>query len=497
MADNGASPSPAELLRAALEKIVFFEWRLSELSAELAAAHQRCAAAQAAAGRAEEAAAAADHRARAARTQTAELEADRARLAALLSRPSRGEADAAALEAERERSAQLEVSLSAARRDLSRAAEERERWLAEMVDQTRTGGEGPAALAQFISELRGEIIALRAHKAETERLLSQAGIVPPPLEEPAPRVPARREPGPVEEARKLWAEGRLGPDAPLAAPAPHAALPPVAAALGRTASPQGIAAQALFEQSVRHLTARDPSRREQAARHLLAAPLPAAAPALATALGIERTPKARAQMAKALIACGGDGAAEVVAALQAPVEPPLVRMAAAEALSSVASRAGRALEAAARDPAAAVRRRAAALAAACGFDEIVARLASDEDESVRAAARAATADSELPQAKQSRPRELPAAGAEPARLRKVPADAERTRLREVPAADEKDAAGEALHAVQSAIFGLTDVELAERIGLGESEATRLASALVAQGRLARRGKRLVFAQGGA
>ena len=56
MAENGGTPSPAELLRAALEKIVFFEWRLSELSAELAAAHERCAAAQAAVGRAEDAA---------------------------------------------------------------------------------------------------------------------------------------------------------------------------------------------------------------------------------------------------------------------------------------------------------------------------------------------------------------------------------------------------------------------------------------------------------
>jgi len=35
-------PEPAELLRAALEKVVFFEWRVSELSAELAAAQTRC-----------------------------------------------------------------------------------------------------------------------------------------------------------------------------------------------------------------------------------------------------------------------------------------------------------------------------------------------------------------------------------------------------------------------------------------------------------------------
>ncbi|HEY2028794.1 MAG TPA: hypothetical protein VGH20_06260 [Myxococcales bacterium] len=520
MADDGATPSPAELLRAALEKIVFFEWRLSELSAELAAAHQRCAAAQAAVGRAEEATAAAEQKARAARAQTAELEADRARLAALLSRPSRGEVDSAALEAERERSAQLQASLTAARRDLSRAAEERERWLAEMVDQTRTGGEGPAALAQFISELRGEIIALRAHKVESERLLSQAGIAPPPLEEPAPRLPARREAAPVEEARKLWAEGRLGPDAPAHADAALTARRPEAIGPGAAA---GVAARALFEQSVRHLTARDPSRREQAARHLLAAALPAAAPALATALGVERAPRARAQMAKALIACGGEGAAEVVAALQSPAEPALVRMAAAEALSGVSSRATRAVAAAAQDPAAAVRRRAAALAAAGGFEDILALLASDEDASVRAAAKAATTEAAAaatetaPAARATpAPDAAPAPGAAPTaraapaavtrarpassgRVPTAPAAVENVpaRLREVRAAQEKDAAGEALHAVQAAIFGLTDTELAERIGLGESEATQLATALVAQGRLARRGKRLVFAQGGA
>jgi len=41
------APGAAEFLRAALEKIVFFEWRLAELTAELAAAQSRCAAAEA------------------------------------------------------------------------------------------------------------------------------------------------------------------------------------------------------------------------------------------------------------------------------------------------------------------------------------------------------------------------------------------------------------------------------------------------------------------
>jgi len=102
----------------------------------------------------------------------------------------------------------------------------------------------------------------------------------------------------------------------------------------------------------------------------------------------------------------------------------------------------------------------AALAAAEGFTDLLARLENDEDASVRAATSAA--QSEAP-----------------------------------PPAPEKDPAHDALHAVQAAIFGLTDAELAEHIGVPESQAFALAAQLVAQGRLTRRGKRLVSAQGGA
>jgi hypothetical protein len=467
LVENAASPTPADLLRAALEKIVFFEWRLSELAAELSAAQTRSAASEAARARAEEAAAAAEQRARSARMQTAELESERGRMAALLARPSHGTSDVAALEAERARAAGLQASLDEANRELARAADERERWLSEMVAQARSSGEAPAALAQFISELRNEIIALRAYKSEADRALTAAGQTPPVLEEHAPAPPPVREPDAVAEARKLWAEGRLGTDAvledvrlpgppPQAAQTTHFARPSAPPAAPRI----GAAARALADQCLRNLSARDPSRREQAARHLVALPLPAAAPALANALGIERDSKARAQIAKALLACGGEGAAEIVIGLQGANEPPLVRMAAAEALSAVPSRAREALQVAAADPAPAVRRRAAALAAAEGFTDLLARLENDEDSSVRAATGAA--QSEGP-----------------------------------PPAPAKDPADDALHAVQAAIFGLTDAELAEHMGVGEGEALQLAARLVAQGRLTRRGKRLVSAQGGA
>src|SRR5437870_3870938 len=80
-------------------------------------------------GRAEEEARAAEQRARAARMQVADLEAERARLATLLSRPTRGGPDTQALEAERQRSAQLQADLDEARRGLAAGRAERERWL--------------------------------------------------------------------------------------------------------------------------------------------------------------------------------------------------------------------------------------------------------------------------------------------------------------------------------------------------------------------------------
>ncbi len=385
MADAGRDatkekPEAAELLRTALEKIVFFEWRLSELAAELSAAQARCANAERARAAAEDELRGAADRARAARMQCAELEADRSRLAALLANPAHGRAaqDTAALEGERQRAAGLQDRLDAARAELSRARAERERWLSEMMEQARTGEEAPAALAQFISELRAEIIALRDHQKRCEALLVDAGIAVPALElSPPPPLP-RREPEPVREARRMLAEGRLSP------PPADVALP--------AAAKVGAAAHALAGQCLRTLSSSDAQRREQAARHLAASPFAAAAPALATALGAESDARVRAQLARALAACGGDGAAEMVVALQSASEPPLVRMAALDALCALPARARAAVEAAALDATPAVRRRAAALAASEGLGDLLARLSLDADASVRAAAAAAQPD---------------------------------------------------------------------------------------------------------
>src|SRR6266851_1939531 len=113
-------------------------------------------------------------------------------------------------------------------------------------------------------------------------------------------------------------------------------------------------------------------------------PVPAAAPALASALGAETDPRARAQMAVALVACGGPAAADVVAGLQSDPEP-LVRLSALDALCSLADRAADALRVAARDDSPAVRRRAAAIASSLGLEEIRAGFAMDAEGSVRAA----------------------------------------------------------------------------------------------------------------
>ena len=115
------------------------------------------------------------------------------------------------------------------------------------------------------------------------------------------------------------------------------------------------------------------------------------------------------------------------------------------------------LEIAAQDSAAAVRRRAAALAAAEGFDDLVSRFSSDADKSVRRTLDAARRESPAP----------------------------------------PDPADEVLQAVQAALFGLTESELAEHIVVPEPQAIELASKLLAEGRLGRRGKRLVLAAGGA
>jgi hypothetical protein len=516
----GTAPGAAELLRATLEKVVFFEWRVRELTAELTTAEARANTAELERIKAGEAERAAAGQAQAMRRQAAELESERARLAALLARPfGAPAADAAALEAERARTAQLSTELEEARRAIARHKDERARWLNEMIAQARSGDEAPAALAQFISELRGEVIALRERQRQADALLEQAGISPPPPAggeaarvkvgnaaggAPPGRSAARdeRDPDPVQAARALWDEGRLGGlnaalDQAAAASAALAGRPPQGApgtTDGAQAAHSGGAARALAEQCLRGLVASDPARREQAARHLAALPLSPAAPALAAALARETEPHAKAAIARALVACGADAAAQMVERLLGPEEPALVRLSALEALAEAGGDRGvAALEAAARDPSPALRRRVASLALERGGHEVLlSRLAADADRSVRAAARAAATDATASAAEA-------AAVDDPA-----PREPQRAFLRSQRAVSAQPAGGlsappvavdvgrDAVHAVRAAMFGLTEAELASAVGLAGAEAADLAERLVREGWLARRGRRLVI-----
>ena len=270
------APSPADMLKAALEKIVFFEWRLKEMSAELAAA------------------------------QT------------------------------------------------------------ELADARKNDGD----LAQFISELRNEVIALRDHQKKCETLLAQNGIAPPAFEHAGPK----HEADPIEQARQLWNEGRLASPVKTT----HFAAPAAPA-------PGSVAQRALADQCLRSLESGDSARREQAARHLVELPMPSAVPVLMSALQGENDHKARAQIARALIACGADDAAEMVAILQSD-DHALVRLAALEALCTLPKRARAAIERAATDTTPAIRRRAAALSVTEGLEEL---FDGEKDESVRAVIEAA------------------------------------------------------------------------------------------------------------
>ncbi|MFL5446188.1 MAG: HEAT repeat domain-containing protein, partial [Myxococcales bacterium] len=359
---------------------------------------------------------------------------------------------------DRERIAELEAQLLEARAEIVRQREERDRWLSDMVAQARAGGDGPSALAEFIAELRGEVISLREQVREEE-----ASPDEPTAAIETPREPAAAQPSPVRNppAASILAPGAV---------APAAAYPPIQpGGISSVWTSGGSAARALSEQSLRQLGSSDPNRRAQAARNLASVPAPAATPELAAALSRETDARVRGALALALVACGGEAAADLVVQLQGPPEPALVRLAALDALCAAGpERARLALEVAARDESPAVRRRAAMLAmTAEGAGDVGAALLRDADFSVRAAAR--------PRTPQATPAPL---ATEP------PAAAQ-------PADDGTRLASEAVAAVRAAIFGLSEEELARHLEMPPPDAAELAARLVGEGLVARRGRRLV------
>lgn len=331
---------PEGLLRSALEKIVFFECRVSQLESELVAA-------QDAAGRARGDAAKAERR-------TLQLEQ-----AIATEKGARAEAERRADELH-DRVRLLEA--------------ERERLLGGLVDRARVSGatgssgepgpeEGGADLAGFIAELRAEIEMLRA---------SAPGAASPP---PPRNVP----PSTVSElARSFEHAGRVG----LTARDADRMKDVLATRADR----------ALYERAMGDLGAPDPGRRVRAVRALEALGSRAAAPILAGALGREEHPDVKVALLAALARFQEPFAADL-AARQLSDARPAVRVAALEALTAVASdAAGEKLALALSDESPLVRRRAALLLGlqpGAGADEALAVALADADKGVARAAAAA------------------------------------------------------------------------------------------------------------
>jgi HEAT repeat protein len=315
---------PEALLRSALEKIVFFECRVSQLESELAGA-------KAAAERARGDAATAHRR---------EVELEQA-LAG--EKGQRGDVDRRAAEAE-ERVRLLET--------------ERERLLAGLVERARVAGapgaagapqdeDGQADLAGFIAELRAEIETLRAFKAQAVA----AGFTGPEPGQAASRpTGADRsvEPASVAElGGRFDAAGRVGVTSTDAARMKEL--------LATRAD------RALYERSMEDLSAQDAGRRLRAVRALEALGSRAAAPLLAAALSREPEAEVKRALLGAL-ARFKEPFAGGLAERELGDRRPEVRVAALEALAGVAStRSTEVLARALEDESPLVRRRAALL----------------------------------------------------------------------------------------------------------------------------------------
>ncbi len=357
--DGGSGSSrhmqdPEGLLRSALEKIVFFECRVSQLESELASA-------QTAAERA---------RGDASASRRREVELEQA-LAA--EKVQRGDGDRRADEAA-ERVRLLEA--------------ERERLLAGLVDRARIAGapdgseasaeeDGQADLAGFIAELRAEIETLRAFKASAVAAgFGAAARDGGPAVATADR--GGRRASIAELGGRFDAAGRVG------------------VTVGDATRMKDLLAtrsdRALYERSMADLDAPDTGKRLRAVHALEALGSRAAAPLLATALGREREPEVKAALLAALARVKGPFAADL-AARELGDARPAVRIAALEALAAAGDpRATERLAASLSDESPLVRRRAALLlgfAAGDRADEALATALSDADRGVARAAAAA------------------------------------------------------------------------------------------------------------
>src|SRR5512138_1197649 len=315
----GEAVDPEGILRSALEKIVFFECRVSQLESELTAARTT---------------------------------AERARTDAAAARRHEVELQQA-LAAERGTRADAQRRADDLAERVGLLESERERLLSGLVERARVGGasaadgtpgpeEGGADLAGFIAELRAEIVALRAWKAAAEA----AGIRGPAGPLPVARGERSAESMPAL-AERFRAEGRVGLG-------------------GRDAEHMKEllptrADRVLYERSMDDLRSAEARARIRAVRALEALGARAAAPLLAAALGREEDEGVKAAVLGALGRFQEPFAAELCTRALEDPRPP-VRVAALEALARVAAgdaepRLGQALS----DPSPLVRRRAALL----------------------------------------------------------------------------------------------------------------------------------------
>lgn len=324
--------TPETLLKGALERIVYFEARSTQLANDV------------------ERSVAEAERLKAELARAAQREIELKRTVAEL------EVRASRAEAQREETALLVNALRRERADL----------VTNFLDASRLRGtevvEG-VDLAQFIAQLRSEVLHARdgdapgagptlVAKAASDTSASSASAGP------ATKKPTVTEGTPATRlALELRSAGRLSvSEADVNTLTDGAAFP-------------GHSEETLFGFSVRELSSRDVAARVRAAERLAALAHRAAAPALATALNVELEAPAQVAMLKALTTLAGpEGAPVVQRLLDAPSAE--VRIAALKALLKLdPAGAGPHLAAATSDPEPAVRRRASLLALGLGPKE--------------------------------------------------------------------------------------------------------------------------------
>ena len=415
------SGSPEELLRSALEKVIFFECRVASLEHELEAARATAARARDEAG--------------AARRRESELEAQ---LAQLKGAQAVGAAQSSEL-AERVRLLEAE----------------RERFLSGMVESARVAGapagDGDEAgdaseLAGFIAELRAEIEVLRAWKREAEAAgygptatanansmaTAIANTTASPSVNATASLSANANASPSVRPERSVASGDAKSkgevftvrEAGVVHPPPAAAgggpgrgvvaISAMATAFeqsGRITVSHAEARalprfstrseRALYESCLDDLGARDPSVRRRAADGLRALGSRGAAPLVAAALGREADADVKAALLGALGALAEANACDLAIRELADPRPP-VRAAALDAASALAGPAAiPALAGALADASPLVRRRAVVL---LGFargeaaDDALAGALADRDAGVARAAAAALAGRPSPRA---------------------------------------------------------------------------------------------------